>query len=446
MATKKILTIGLELASDHAENVSFSSKTSLLDWDIVLFRPDIDALIAKADDEYQGKPSLDDSESFRLKESCEHWRRELRQAFDTGKTVFIFLSPLREIYVDSGKRSFSGTGRNQRTTVHVGPYSNFESIPMSLGAVQATGTSIKLAGRGSQILTAYWEAFGKDSHYQVLLTSETIPVGRLVTKNGDKPVGAIYRSSAAGTLLLLPDLDFVREEFFEEDEENQETDWTSIAEKFADRLIDAVVGIDRALKAGLEFTPEPSWAGEAGFALPAESGLRIQLLEAESQVEQAQKRKEMLAEELRISGSIRALLYEKGKPLEDAIIQALRQLGFTATPFRDSESEFDVAFESSEGRLIGEAEGKDNKAINIDKLRQLSMNIQEDIQREEVCEAAKGVLFGNAFRLQPLADRADPFTEKCQTVATSLGMGLIFTPDLFPPIQYLLGNTDAQYD
>jgi hypothetical protein len=48
-----------------------------------------------------------------------------------------------------------------------------------------------------------------------------------------------------------------------------------------------------------------------------------------------------------------------------------------------------VVFESEEGRLIGEAEGKDNKAINVDKLRQLSMNIHEDIQREEVTTPAK---------------------------------------------------------
>jgi hypothetical protein len=57
-----------------------------------------------------------------------------------------------------------------------------------------------------------------------------------------------------------------------------------------------------------------------------------------------------------------------------------------------------VVFESEEGRLIGEAEGKDNKAINVDKLRQLSMNIHEDIQREEVTTPAKGVLFGNGYR------------------------------------------------
>ncbi|MDY0282079.1 MAG: hypothetical protein RBR35_16125 [Salinivirgaceae bacterium] len=57
---------------------------------------------------FQGKLSLSDSNSFRLKESCEHWRREIRQAYETGKTVIVFLTTLEEVYVDTGQRSYSG--------------------------------------------------------------------------------------------------------------------------------------------------------------------------------------------------------------------------------------------------------------------------------------------------------------------------------------------------
>ncbi len=92
-------------------------------------------------------------------------------------------------------------------------------------------------------------------------------------------------------------------------------------------------------------------------------------------------------------------MFEKGKLLENVIIEALRLLGFKAVPYKDSTSEFDVVFESDQGRLIGEAEGKDTKAVNIDKLRQLAMNVHEDLQREDVSSPAKPVLFGNGFRL-----------------------------------------------
>jgi hypothetical protein len=61
-------------------------------------------------------------------------------------------------------------------------------------------------------------------------------------------------------------------------------------------------------------------------------------------------------------------VYEKGALLEQAILQALRLIGFEAEQYRESDSEFDVVFVSPEGRCLGEAEGKDNRAINIDKL------------------------------------------------------------------------------
>ena len=94
-------------------------------------------------------------------------------------------------------------------------------------------------------------------------------------------------------------------------------------------------------------------------------------MDAEREVEKAQRLKEDLEDKLQSAVSIRGLLYEKGKPLENAIIDALRMLGLTANPFKETDSEFDVVFESQEGRLIGEAEGKDNNAVNTEQLRQL---------------------------------------------------------------------------
>lgn len=90
MSSKKILTVGLQLADNQSETVDFRSKTSLLDWDIVLFKPEIAEFVNSYYDTYQGKPSLNDSASFEAKEYCEHWRREIKQAVENGKTVIVF--------------------------------------------------------------------------------------------------------------------------------------------------------------------------------------------------------------------------------------------------------------------------------------------------------------------------------------------------------------------
>jgi len=444
MSARRILTIGFELASPDTHYESFRSKTSLLDWDIVLFKPQIiDFYSHSYGGSFQGKPSLSDSASFQLKESCEHWRREINQAFETGKTVIVFLPSLEEVYVDTGERSYSGTGRNQRTTRHVAEYNNYHAIPAALSPVKATGSSMKLLARDTDVLAPYWAEFESVSQYEVILTDPKVPAC-FVTRTGDKAVGALYRSkSSVGTLLLLPDIDFNSGKFFKEKSGVQI--WTPAAKQFAALMVSTVVTLDKALRSTAEVTPEPAWAVEPRFALGTETTLRVQLLDAERKVVEAQKQKEQIFEKLRSAGAYRGLLFEKGKQLENVIIEALRLLGFAAAPFKESDSEFDVVFESDEGRLIGEAEGKDNKAVNIDKLRQLSMNIHEDLQRESVTTPAKPVLFGNGFRLQPLNERADPFTEKCHSAAVTSSTALVFTPDLFWPVQYLVSNSDAEY-
>lgn len=442
MSARKILTVGLELASSDTQYASFRSKMSLLDWDIVLFKPEITEFTNYVDN-YQGKPSLSDSASFQLKECCEHWRREIKQAVEAGKTVIVYLPKLSEVYVDTGQRSYSGTGRNQKTTRHVSLYNNYEAIPASLAPVTTTGNSMKLLARGAEVLATYWNDFESVSQYQVILTEPKVPAC-LVTRTGDKSVGALYRSKASsGTLLLLPNIEFYADNFLKVKGDKQS--WTPAATQFAGRMVASIVGLDKALRTAAEVTPEPVWAADAKFHLGPESALRIQMLEAELQVERAQKHKEAVAEALSGAGAYRAVLFEKGKPLEGAIIDALRLFGFKASPFKESDSEFDVVFESEEGRLIGEAEGKDNKAVNIDKLRQLAMNIHEDLQREVVTSPAKPVLFGNAFRLQPLQERADPFTDKCHSAAATSSTALVFTPDLFKPIQYLVETSDDEY-
>lgn len=439
MSARRILTVGLELAVTETTYASFRSKMSLLDWDIVLFKPEISEFVESYYSTYQGKPSLGDTASFEAKECCEHWRREIKQAVETGKTVLVYLPAVYEVYADTGQRSYSGTGRNQRTTRHVALLTNYDAIPVKIGPVVATGTSMKLAPNGADVLGPYWNEFSARSTFQVVLGAPDVPTC-ILTRTGDKTVGALYRSkTSSGTLLLLPNIDFYASDFL------KGQNWTAAAKKFAGAFVASIVALDKALRSTSEITPEPAWATTESYTLPSEVKLRVQLLAAERAVERAQREKEQTAEALAAAGTPRALLYEKGKPLEAAIIEALRTLGFIAAPFKESDSEFDVVFECAEGRLIGEAEGKDTKAVNIDKLRQLSMNIHEDLQRDDIKAPAKPVLFGNGFRLQAPPEREDPFTEKCHSAAAISSTALVATADLFLPVQYLLSEQDEQF-
>ncbi|MGE6331051.1 hypothetical protein ACQKCW_10725 [Psychrobacter pacificensis] len=445
MGNKKILTIGFSLADDQTEYCEFDSDTSLLDWDIILFQPDIIDYIRRRQSNFEGKPCLSDDESFKLKAQSEHWRREIKAAVDHGKLVLVFLSELTPLSIATGKKEFSGTGRNQKVTRIVTDYDNYQSIPLDLKPINSKGKEIKLSAKNSEYISSYWQEFSSVSSYKVIVDSKLRTC--LLTKHGDKTVGTIYRPEHSnGALICLPDIDFYPDSFFigEEDEEN-EGDWNSEAKQFASRMIKAIISMDKSLRSFGEVTPEPEWVKDTKYRLKQEKVASQKLLKIEEKIEIVQAEKETIIDEVKDLGKLRNLLFEKGKPLEYAILEALKIIGFKVSQFDDGESEFDAVFESKEGRLIGEAEGKDNKAINIDKLRQLAMNIHEDLERDEVNEPAKPVLFGNSYRLQPIDERPEPFTMKCISAAATSSTALVFTPDLFCIAKYLKDKRDAKY-
>jgi hypothetical protein len=406
---KKILSVGIDVPGDQATYASIRSKLSLLDYDISIFNPDISLFSIYAPENYQGKPCLSDSASFALIEHLEHWRREILEAIIAGQTIFLLLNRIDQVFVDTGERSYSGTGRNRITTRHVAPKDNYSLVPGGLVVTNSNGTSMKIVGKDN-LLANYWAVMGDESEYRVIISGEGIrPL--VITKVADKTVGAYRRyKNASGTLIFLPYVDFHRDNFTREEEE--EIYWTEDALKLSSKFIGAIASVDKALREGAEITPEPDWISQRKYILPKEDQVRKELLTMEAKLKAFQEEKEKQQQLLFDATLFKWLLYEKGKRLETAIIEALKILGFEASAFKDSDSEFDVVFECSEGRVIGEAEGKDNKPINIDKLRQLEMNVHEDFSRPEVEQPAKGALIGNAYRITDPATRTDFFTDK----------------------------------
>ncbi|MDE0644800.1 MAG: hypothetical protein OXH84_00975 [Gammaproteobacteria bacterium] len=442
MTKKRILAIGVELASDKVEHSGFREKRSLLDWDIVLFKPDILEFCEYANT-FQGKPYLNEYYSFQLTELCKYWNQQIKLAFDAGKTIIAFATDFTEVIVHTGKRKRSGTGRNEKITPFVENYDNYRSLPKNLDPIETYGTRMRLSINGSSWLAPYWKEFGSHSSYKVFFEDPTVP-SCIVTIDGNKPVGAIYNSTnSSGTLLVLPDIDFESDRFYVE--ENEEMRFSSEAQQFAAQFIQNITELDQQLQRRSDTTPTPSWALEEEYVLEPELKLQTALAKAKEEEEAARSRREDLEEKCREIGAYRALLYEKGRPLEYAIKDALGLMGFHTSSFEESSSQIDVIFVSEQGRFIGEVEGKDNKPINIEKFRHLNLNIQEDFERSEVETPAKPVLFGNPYRLKAPENRGEPFTEKCTSATSMNSTALVFTPDLFRVVKFLLHYDDPDY-
>lgn len=441
--TKKILSIGFEFPGNAAEYIPFRFDQSLLDADIIVFAPDISSYIDYDCGKMEGKPALSESNSFRLVEDCSHWRNELKTAFGAGKTIIIFMSTLQNVFVHTGKKEFSGSGRNMRTTNLYDSYNNYRAVPLDLGKIIPKGGKEIKVIRDLGFLAPYWKEFAVYSEYEVYLEGD-IQNPILTTKTGDKVVGAVY-SGTKGTMVLIPQIRYDEESFTEFNEKEGKGYWTKEAVDFGNRLVSCLVGIDKVLSGSREATPPPGWSQQDEYRMKKEGILENKIGDITSELDKLQSSRSTLTLQLQQEGGLRRLLYEKGLQLEEAILEALKLMGFKATKYRDAESEFDSIFGSQEGRFLGEAEGKDNNAINIDKLSQLERNIQEDYTREDVSGYAKGVLFGNAYRLKPPSERPEFFTKKCLTGAQRSGLALVRTTDLFNVAKYLKEHNDKSY-
>jgi hypothetical protein len=444
VAKKRIFTVGFSLPGDEFEYIEFESNQTLLDADIILFEP----TFGSASDEpsyasgalHAGVPVLTENSSFVVKRQVDHWHSEIVAAVNAGKLVIVYLAEPIDRYRHTGEKTYSGSGKSRITTRAVVEISTYDSVPKLRKVTAKVGASIRLEKEVSY-LASYWKEFAEYSPYEVEIEGDFNRV-LLKSPSGERVVGAAFHGES-GVLLFLPPIRYDDEEFereAEEGEDEYETYWTDDALKFGKRIVSSLITLNDTFKSSSRVTPPPTWSLESKYRVASEKVLEAAILKCATDAASLMAKKEQLESELVNAGALRRLLFEQGKPLEKAVIEAMRSLGFDGQSFTDGESEFDGIFVSQEGRCLGEVEGKDNKAISIEKFSQLERNLQEDFARDEVTEHAKGILFGNAFRLLPVGDRTDFFTAKCLSAAKRIGAALVRTPDLFAPAKYLKEN------
>lgn len=439
--SKKIITIGFQIPGYTECFHHFISDQSLLDADIIVFESSLKNY--KTDPPYQGKPSYGENESFRIQEDSKHWRYKLSTALGDGKTIFVFLSKFVEIFVCTGEKQYSGTGRNARVTNIVKSYNNYEFFPIKLPQfVSKSGN--ELIFTNNTIFASFWNETKQYLCYESYLDGN-IDNPLFLTKTGRKPVGGIFKMGK-GHLILLPPVRYPETQFTKYDTKKHQRHWTEEALQFGERLIQIFVDLDNSLRGLSESTPPPEWVGDSNYEIDKVENIKRSISDNTKRIDALVGKKNELLKALLEEEVIKNLLFEKGKSLENAIITALHILGYKAENYNDGRLELDSVIISPEGdRFIGEAEGKDGAAINIDKFRQLESNIQEDLAREEIDTPAIGILFANGFRLLKPEDRKDQFTEKCLQNAGRSNTILIRTMDLFPIARCLKETQDKDF-
>lgn len=437
---KQILTIGCKIPGGYGTHVASTSKRSLLDADIILLSADnfIDSIrYEEFAGEYRGTPMLSEQDSRNFRDAVNHWSRELDDALAARKTVLVILGQ-----VSVASRRLSPT--------RIVMSSNYDILPVKMFFVESQGQAMVLS-QGENPIREYWYDYADQSQYRVYFEDESDLRPLITTKSGNRLVGAVSQQSDSGALIFLPWIDLGKKEFFEvkgdrQDLEGPSVSWTDEAKQWGSKFVQTITSIHETVTRDEGNENSPEWASDVKFMTLEEKGIRERLNNLEDRIGEMKTLRDELKSDLSDAECLKPLLYGQGRSLEEAILYAVRILGFEATGFREGNSEFDAVLECDEGRMIGEAEGKDKRPIHVDKLRQLATNVIEDFEREEITEQAIGVLFGNAYRLtEPSLRGAEQFTSKCRQLAGTINAVLMRTSDLFEVAKILIDNPDDEF-
>lgn len=438
---KQIFTIGYTIPTFDENHVDFYDGASLMDADILLISPD--SLTPRGDwvsftTSDGGCYNVSASQTYKQKIS--RLRKEVEDFLNAGKNVFVLLTNKEEYQLASSVSS----ERKGQNTFHTEMYNNYAFLPINIGSLtSASGKHIEFSGNA--LFSDFNDKFKKNLEYQLYVENTNGAQILFTGKDKTKVLGAIFKVKS-GNLIVLPFINYDEKKFTEIKGKEKKEYWTKEATQFGKSLVKVFVDIDKALRKGGDKTPPPDWTSEADFQLAQEQVLQKDVEKKAKEIEKLILQKNELIAKIDEEIRLRDLLFEKGKVLENAISVALELLGYKAENYNDGNLELDHIITSPEGdRFIGEAEGKDTSAINIDKFRQLAVNIQEDLQRDEVENSATGILFGNGFRLTKPSERAEQFTTKCINTAKSSNCALVRTADLFYVAKYAKESKDENF-
>ena len=378
--SKHLLSIGYEIPGFSENNVEFFDSFSLMDADIVLISPNAISPIGDWVSFDTGGGCYNVEPSKRFEEKISHLKKELIDYLGAGKIAFIFLSRKEEFQLAHSVSS----PRKGLNTYNRKIADNYNFLPIDIGTLtSASGKYVKYSG--NPIFSVFNKNFGSYLEYQLYIENAKATEIIYSGKDIKKTLGAIYKVGA-GSLIVLPMLKFDEAVFIEvkQGSDGEESEfWNKKGLAFGNNLFNSLLEIDSKLTDGSEKTPAPEWTTENQYLIKKEIVINNSIAKNLKIIAKLEQENESLKIELAEDVKLKDLLFEKGKLLENAVIKALRILGYQAEGYDDGDLEMDQIIISPEKhRYIGECEGKDIKDIDITKFRQLQRSEERRVGKE----------------------------------------------------------------
>ena len=195
---KTILSVGFEVPGGGAEYVHPLSDRSLLDADIVVFRPGITSF-TNVYENYLGKPCLSDDASFRVRESLAS-ESGTRGCSGGGKANRAAARRAGGGQCGDWRKTAFGDMAATRTTRIIQKLDAYRAVPIRWQYHAVTGTEMTLVSEA--FFAPYWSEFERYSQYRLYLDGE-FKEPLVKTKTGGR-VSAPASGRDAARCLLYP--------------------------------------------------------------------------------------------------------------------------------------------------------------------------------------------------------------------------------------------------
>jgi hypothetical protein len=418
---------------DDTTRSTFSSDVSAFDYDVVIWDPE-ESLGRygrySSYERYRGLPSFDEEGSVRLTADAARRRQEFVDFINTGRSLVVIVRPPQLCVIDTGQRSYSGTGRNRVTTRHVQEFDLLSALPVS-GIVfqKASGSRIEIVSEGpaASLLKKYRELL----RYEATMAKSRGTSLAKVTRT-DRIVSSLIRTTGGGNLVLLPLIDLASDSEDDERERDEGDDgWIEQAPEFQ---ADLLATLEELSTRGV--TARPAWA--KNYATEQQRELITDIATQQERVEKARARLAKLHQERERAEARDQLFLGTGRALELQVREVLELLGGTVIEPPPGRDDWRVDF--PEGAAVLEIKGVLKSAAEK-HAAQLEKWVASAF--EDSGEMPKGILVVNTWREVPLGERTqEDFPSQMLPYSKRRGHCLITGLQLFVIRADVEGNPD----
>jgi hypothetical protein len=394
----RLLSLDYDPVYADATRGVFDDDVSVYDYDVVIWDPEHTfSRYTTYSGTYQNLPSLSEDRSVGIIADVKRRRAEFLEFLRAGRTVVVLVRPAQECFVDTGQRTYSGTGRNRVTTRQVETFDLWSALPVSkLTLERASGTRIEILGDGP--LPTLLRKYKQHLHYDaVVLDTSGTAIAKI--QGTERILGSVLRTKEGGHIVLLPAVSFLADDDEDRDEDDDKDNdedgvvWLPQAAEFQVDLLEALEQLSNTTEVA-----RPAWA--QNYATEDQQKLRAAVVAQQTKIENARAKLAGLQQEKVAAEASDQLFLGSGRVLENQVREVLELLGGEVTEPQPGRDDWRVTF--SEGNAVVEVKGVSKSAAEK-HAAQLEKWVAGAY--EESGKMPKGILVVNTWRETPLTER-----------------------------------------